>query len=199
MNKSEFISALSDRLLGLPEEELAERLSFYSEMIDDRIEEGLSEEDAVAEIGSAEDVAEQIIADTPLSTFIKQKVKPKKHIRGTQLLLIILGFPLWFPLLISAAAVVFSLYVLIWAIIVSFWSVFVALAASAVGCLLGGIGFTVGGFTLSGLATIGGALLCAGLSVFTFMGCKAATLCTAKLTQKAVFALKKRFAEKEAA
>ena len=51
MNKQEFIVALCDRLVGLPEQEVEDRIGFYCEMIDDRIEDGLSEEDAVAAIG----------------------------------------------------------------------------------------------------------------------------------------------------
>lgn len=42
MNKNEFLSALKARLSALPPNELEERLEFYSEMLEDRIEEGLS-------------------------------------------------------------------------------------------------------------------------------------------------------------
>ena len=45
MTKNEFISRLRARLSGLPKDEIRERLAFYGEMIDDRIEEGLSEEE----------------------------------------------------------------------------------------------------------------------------------------------------------
>ena len=48
MNKLEFMRRLREALSGLPQEELAERLTFYDEMIADRTEDGLSEEAAVA-------------------------------------------------------------------------------------------------------------------------------------------------------
>ena len=48
MNKQEFIALLRKGLSGLPQKELEERLTFYSEMIDDRIEEGLTETTAYA-------------------------------------------------------------------------------------------------------------------------------------------------------
>ena len=67
MNKQEFLGALRSRLSGLPSQEVDERLNFYSEMIDDRIEEGISEEDAIAQIGTVDGVATQIVADIPLS------------------------------------------------------------------------------------------------------------------------------------
>jgi hypothetical protein len=41
MNKQEFLTALKKALSPLSKADLEERLSFYSEMIDDRIEEGL--------------------------------------------------------------------------------------------------------------------------------------------------------------
>ena len=65
MNKTEFIFELGKRLEGLPKEDIIEKLSFYSEMIDDRIEDGASEEEAIAGLGSPEKVAEEIIADYP--------------------------------------------------------------------------------------------------------------------------------------
>ena len=52
MNKQEFLSGLRKGLCGLPQDDIEERLSFYGEMIDGRIEEGLSEEEAVSEIGA---------------------------------------------------------------------------------------------------------------------------------------------------
>ena len=52
MNKKRFLSELRRGLSGLPQAEVEERLSFYSDMIDDRIEDGCSEAAAVAEIGS---------------------------------------------------------------------------------------------------------------------------------------------------
>ncbi|MBR4295688.1 MAG: DUF1700 domain-containing protein, partial [Clostridia bacterium] len=75
MTKLKFIMSLHDKLSGLPQKEIEERLNFYSEMIEDRMEEGLSEEEAVAAIGSVDEIAEQIVADTPLSKIAKEKIK----------------------------------------------------------------------------------------------------------------------------
>ncbi len=57
MDKAGFLEELRQRLSGLPREELEERLSFYGEMLEDRMEEGLTEEEAVAVLGSPEQVA----------------------------------------------------------------------------------------------------------------------------------------------
>ena len=56
MNKQEFLDRLRKGLSGLPQAEREERLLFYSEMIDDRMEEGLTEEEAVAALGSLEEI-----------------------------------------------------------------------------------------------------------------------------------------------
>ena len=61
MTKLEFALELTGPLSFLPWEETEERVNFYSEMIDDRMEEGFSEEEAVAQIGSVEEIAAQIV------------------------------------------------------------------------------------------------------------------------------------------
>ena len=42
MTKKEFLSALREKMAGLPKDDVDDRIAFYSEMIDDRMEEGLS-------------------------------------------------------------------------------------------------------------------------------------------------------------
>ena len=81
MNKISFILRLHERLEGLPQEDIEERLMFYSEMIDDRMEDGLSEEDAVASVGSIDEIVTEIVAEFPITKLVKSKVKPKliKH------------------------------------------------------------------------------------------------------------------------
>ena len=61
MTKIEFSERLKQTLVtrGLPREEAAKSVEFYLEMIDDRVEDGMNEEDAVAALGSIEEIAEQ--------------------------------------------------------------------------------------------------------------------------------------------
>ena len=80
MTKIKFLLSLHDKLSGLPQDEVEERLNFYSEMIEDRIEEGFSEEDAVAAVGSVDEIAEQIVAQIPLSKMAMEKIKPKRKL-----------------------------------------------------------------------------------------------------------------------
>jgi len=186
MRKQEFLDRLRSQLSGLPEAEINERLNFYSEMIDDRMEDGLSEEEAVAAV----EISEQIVTDT-------QKMKPRRQLKTWEIVLLVLGAPVWLPLVISAVAVVFSLYISWWAAIVSLWAAFGAMAGTGVGGLISGLGTVFADGGLAGIALIGASIVCAGLSIFIFYGCKAATSGTLTLTKKAVLGVKKRLAGKE--
>ena len=111
MTKIKFVLELRDRLSGLPREDIEERLEFYSEMIDDRMEEGLSEEEAVAAIGSVDEIASQIIVKTPLVKVAKEKIKSKRKLRTWEIVLLALGSPIWLSLLIVAFSVIISVFV----------------------------------------------------------------------------------------
>ena len=65
MKKKEFLSALSRGLSRLPRGEREERVNFYREMIDDRIEEGIPEEEAVAGVGTVDGIVAQVLAERP--------------------------------------------------------------------------------------------------------------------------------------
>ena len=200
MRKQEFIFELWKKLSDLPKGEVEERLSFYAEMIDDRMEDGLSEEEAVSAIGSPDEIAAQIMGDIPLSKIVKEKIKPKRRLTATEIVLLVIGFPLWFPLLIVVPfSVIFSLYVTPWSVVVSFWAVFASVVGSAVGALIGGIVFIAIGHVPVGIALIGASLICAGLSVFSFFGCKATTKGSVWLTKKSVLWTKNLFIGKEKA
>ena len=197
MTKQNFLDELRKALSGLPKDDVEERLIFYCEMIDDRIEEGLSEEDAVAQIGSVNDIKAQVIAEVPFSKLVKEKIKPKRTLRAWEIVLLILGSPIWVPLCIAALVVLASVYVVIWSVIVALWSVEVALAGSSLGGVVAAVIFICRGYALNGIATLGAGLCCAGLSVFLFFGCQKATYGILLLTKKAFFALKSWFVKKE--
>ena len=69
-------------LSGLPQDDVEERLSFYGEMIEDWIEEGLSEAEAVAAMGDVAEIVRQTVADTSLVKIAKERIRPKRHLKG---------------------------------------------------------------------------------------------------------------------
>ena len=197
MNKQEFLGALKKRLSGLPKNEIEERLAFYGEMIDDRTEDGRTEEEAVAEIGGADEIAAQIIADIPLTRLVKERIKPKRRLKTWEIVLIVLGSPIWLSLAIAAAAVFFSMYIVLCSLIVALWSVFVSLIAGAIAAVPAFIVTFAHGNAASGLAVLSGGLILAGLCIFTGYGCKAATANIFVLTKKFALSAKKCFIKKE--
>ncbi len=199
MTQLQFLLALHDKLKALPKEDVEERLAFYHEMIEDRMEEGLSEEEAVAAIGTVDEIAAQIAGDIPLISIAKDKLKLKRQLKAWEIVLLALGAPIWLSLVIAAFAVIFSVYVSVWAVIVSLWSVFGSLAGCVLGGLVSGICFMVTGNVHVGIAVFGAGILCAGLSIFMFYGCLAATKGTVILTKKVAIAVKKCFIKKEEA
>ena len=195
MTKTEFLCELKKGLLGLPEEDITRSIEFYGEMIDDRIEDGKTEEEAIADIGSVKDVVSQILAEIPISKLIKEKVK-RRRLGALEIVLLALGSPVWLSLLITAFAVIISAYAVIWSVVVSLWAVFAAFVGGSFGGIVAGIIFTCTGNLLAGLAMIAASLVLAGLSIFSFFGCKAATKGTVILTKKIALGIKNCFIKK---
>ncbi len=197
MKKSQFLTELQAKLSGLPQQDIEERLSFYSEMIDDRIEEGISEEEAVAEIGGTEEIVSQILADYPLVKIVREKVRPKRRLRAWEIVLLMLGSPIWLSLLIAAFAIVLSLYIVIWLLIISLWAVFISAALlSLYGFLIAAV-YIAHGNTPAGVAYLGIGVFCIGFSILLFFGCKTATKGTAVLTKKIFLGVKAQLVRKE--
>ena len=56
MTKAEFLEQLEQRLLSIGFDERQKTLQCYSEMIDDRIEDGISEDEATESLGTVEEI-----------------------------------------------------------------------------------------------------------------------------------------------
>ena len=77
MNKQEFLTEIGRRLEGFPPEEIERSKEYFLEMIEDRMEDGMSEEEAVADIGTVDEAVADILKDIPLTKVIKAKMKPE--------------------------------------------------------------------------------------------------------------------------
>ncbi len=193
MKKTEFLDALRAKLSGLPREDLEERLSFLGEMIDDRMEEGMTEEEAVARVGTPREIAEQIISEIPLKKLAKEKIKNKRRMSAAEIVVLILGFPLWFSLLAAAFSVLLGLYVSMWAVIISLWAACVSFTVGAPAGAAAGILIMCQGFVPSGLVTVAAALVCAGLAIPTFYGCLAISKLAIRFTKRIPYLIKRCF------
>lgn len=162
MNKQEYLAALRRALEQMPPEEREKQLAYYDELICDMCEDGMSEEEAAARLGDPNAVAQELLAELPLSTLVKTRISSGGSLSPLVIALLVLGFPLWFPLLASAFAVVLSLLITLWALFVSYAAVVFALGLCAVATPLALVfGFAEG----SPLVLVGLALTSAGLCV----------------------------------
>lgn len=197
MNKQEFLNQLRSSLNGLPQGEIEERVIFYSEMIDDRMEEGLSEEEAIRQIGPLDSIVSQAVVDVPLTKYVKEKLTPKRKLSALEIVLLVLGSPIWLSLLVAFFVVIFSVYIALWAIVIVLWSVFGSLAIGAVTGVASGIAYAVCSHVFTGLIVIAGSLICGGISILLFFGCMGATKGTYVLLKKFLLWIKRHFIKKE--
>ncbi|MBQ9783639.1 MAG: DUF1700 domain-containing protein [Clostridia bacterium] len=170
MTRNEFLSALAQKLYGVPEKDKESSLEYYGEMINDRIEEGMTEEEAVAALGSPEEIATQILRELPLPKLVQARVKPRRALRAWEIVLLILGAPVWLPLLLAAAVVILAIYVVLWSLVVSLAAVNVSVAAVSLVGFTGAVAFLAEGGLADRLVMLGMGLVGAGLSILLFFG-----------------------------
>lgn len=156
VNKLEFINALGERLSLLPREEVSGILDYYVESIDDRMEDGMDEETAIASLGSLDDLAAKILAEQealapPIAPeppkfdweVTPEEVPPppepeakKRRMSLGILLLLLLGSPVWLSLLIGLGAAALGIFIAAWAVL---GSLFIAAATMSFAGVIGGI------------------------------------------------------------
>ncbi len=197
MNKQEFLNKLQSELNGIPKKDVDDRINFYSEMIDDQVEEGLTEEDTVSKLGNIQDIVKQITIEIPLSKLVKEKVTIKRKLTATEITLLALGSPIWLSLLIAVFAVFISIYVVAWSLIISVWAIEVSLVACAVGGTIAFLIFILKGNLISAFAILSTGLICAGLSILGYFAFKYLTKLIIKLTKQIFIWIKSLFIKKE--
>lgn len=173
MNKQSFVEELRRLLSDVPWEDAKRSLEFYSEMIDDLVEEGKTEEEAVASIGTPEQVAASVriecFADVPPSA--EEVSKEKKKTASWVWVLLILGSPIWGSLGAAVLAVSVSLFAAAVAVFVSLFAVVVALGGAAVWSLvLTVLALIQGNLPAAGML-FGMGLFAMGLTVLSLFPC----------------------------
>ena len=181
MNKVEFLEMLKVRLQDLPQDEIDRSVMFYDEMIEDRKEDGMSEEEAVTALGNIDAIVEQIMLDRPLPTLMREKIRPKRNLTPFEIALIIVGFPIWFSLLIAFFAVIVAVYVSIWAVIISLYATVLGLAIGGVGGVIITL-MSFGVYPFLGTLTLGGSLFVLGVGILMFFPVNLLAVALVKLT-----------------
>ncbi len=112
MNKAVFLKELAFHLNKMKNADKDRFLTYYDEIISDYIENGIPEEDAVNKIGVPIKVAEELL-ESQDSLKIDM---PSTGSRSLNILLLILGFPLWGSLLLAGILMLISIYIILWCI-----------------------------------------------------------------------------------
>ena len=153
MTKLEFLSALSEKLGALDEADRLQTLSYYSEMISDRMEDGEPEEEAVAALGEIEEIALRAIserpsfretAETPASVPEAAPAQPRARRAGR-----IAG---------GAAFLRIPLLFALWAALFALFAAGVAVAVAGFVSVGAGIGSSDGGLPMIGAGLVFGTL-----------------------------------------
>ena len=135
--------------------------------------------------------------EAPDAGFARKAGKPRRRLQIWEIVLLVLGSPLWLSLLIAAFAVLLSGFVVIWAVILSLWAVDASLAAGAFGSAVTGIWSVCRGGGLQGAVLLCAASVLAGLAILLFFGCKTATRGAAALTKTIALWVKSLFEREE--
>ena len=139
MKKLEFINELGAQLHSMPVEEVRPLLDYYMEIVADRMEDGMTEEEAVASLGPIPELAEKILAEQPQTEqepepiptpapLLEPVPQTKRRWSGSSIVLAIILSPLWLALL----CVLIGIEIAVWVTLAS-------LVVSAAAMILGGI------------------------------------------------------------
>ncbi len=185
MTKIEFLALLEQSLGSLPPKEIEKTLAYYGESIDDRVEDGMDEAEAVAALGNMSDVVKNAMLTQSLPSLAKVKIHESRSNASNKtiwIVLAILGFPIWFSLLLAVGAVVFAMYITAWSLIVSLFAVLLSLAVAGGAGLIAGVAILFFDSFPGGLCAIGTALCSGALAVLLFRPVLAITKALIKFT-----------------
>ncbi len=182
MNKAEFLSAVRDGLRGLGEADIERSLDFYREAIDDRIEDGMSEEEVIAAMDPPDIIARDILMEIPLPKLVKAKTTPRRRLQAWEILLIVVGSPLWLSLGAAAVSLLIAAYAVLWSAVVTVWAVTASLGGSGLGLLISGVLQLATAGSMTGLVYVGLSLALAGLGTAAGVGSVALTRLMVKVS-----------------
>lgn len=197
MDKQTFFRALRENLRGLPQEDAERSLEFYEEMVNDRMEEGASEEEAVAALGSVEEITAQVLSEIPLAKLVKAKVKPNRALKVWEIVLLILGAPVWLPLILAVAVVLLAVYVTLWALLFSLYAMDFSMVVCGVVFIVAAPFYIPAAPSL--FAVMGAGLILEGLGIFCFFGLNQLGKWALVFGKKSLLGIKSLFIRKEEA
>lgn len=168
MNKAEFLNDLKCKLNFLSEEEREKMLNYYSEIIDDRIESRVSEEEVLSQMESTETIAKKLMPEHIPQRTTLEKVFDfidtllTKHGYLFVLAIIIFSFPIWSPIAVGILTFVGIMFSILFALV----------ALGAIGSVVA-LGIAASFITqslLGTLSSLGVSMICAGFTILITIG-----------------------------
>ena len=117
MNKIDFFKQIKESLKLFDQQEVNEIITYYEEIIADKVENGFTEEEAINSLGNVDSIINE------LKVNIVMKRSEKKSTNSLKNFTIILGIcstPILLPLGITFAVLFFSIFVILFSLIFSF-------------------------------------------------------------------------------
>ncbi|MDO4420104.1 MAG: DUF1700 domain-containing protein [Ruminococcus sp.] len=111
MTKNEFTRELKSKINHLPKAERRRILTYYYEMISERMEDGMSESEAIDALGNLDEL---------FSEYAPATKEPKRgvRLRGWHIVMLIVGSPLWILLVAAMLCIMIAFYIVIWALVI---------------------------------------------------------------------------------
>ena len=101
------------------------------------------------------------------------------------------------PGIAAFASILFSVYISLWAVVISLWTAFGSLIICSISGMAASVLYIFEGHGIICLAYMGESLVCMGIAIFMFFGCKAATKGTVLLLKNLLLWIKGKFIKKE--
>lgn len=158
MNRTEFINELNEKLVTLSSNDREEAISYYSEIIDDAVEEGKSEKKAIKELGDINDIIKRIIES-------QETNKSSHNDIFTKRLLFILASPFIF----SGIALLISMFLVAYSVILSLYCIVFSTGLITIAYLINFF-LVVFTFPAFGIFSIGLSVLSFGMTILIVLG-----------------------------
>ena len=166
MNKTDFMLQLNNALhkAHVPQNEARDAVQFYAECVDERVEDGATEAEAIEGLGSIDSIVESVVADLPKAARGIGRLDSGN--KALKVILLVLTFPVWGSILVSLALVATALIAVLWSLLAAaaaLWIACITAGLAGIAALVhgaangagqaGALGFGIG-IALSGLAVV---------------------------------------------
>lgn len=200
MNKLEFLNILRQELERQSISNIDNMIEYYDEMICDRVEDGMTEEEAVESMDSIQDIVREAVLDKSVPTLVKERVKKSREKAKADghgwvwVLLAVLGFPVWFPLVLTAIILAFVFFLVFWILVGTLFIVLFSVGISAVACVLASFTIFAGFIPLpTFFIMLGGGFVLLAVTVLLWKPICAFTRAAGRFFKDIIISIKRKF------